>query len=158
MQERSRTVRIDDEFDLTAQVIRTGEPIFLREVPQELLDEAAQRDPNAAEALEHISIRSAITVPLRSGERSFGALTLVAESRQLEDSDFDLAQELAARAAIAVENARLYRQAEHRAEAALALAYVGDGVVLLDRDGRVTEGTYRGGGGGPARVRRPHGP
>ena len=137
VQERSRTVLIDDEFDLTARVIRTGEPIFLREVPQELLDEAAQRDPNAAAALEHISIRSAITVPLRSGERSFGALTLVAESRQLDDSEFDLAQELAARAAIAVENARLYREAERRAEAALALAYVGDGVVLLDEDGRV---------------------
>ena len=137
MQERSRTVRIDDEFDLTARVIRTGEPVFLREVPQELLDEAAERDPNAAEALEEISIRSAITVPLRSGERSFGALTLVAEERQLEDSEFELAQELAARAAIAVENARLYREAERRAEAALALAYVGDGVVLLDRDGRV---------------------
>jgi PAS domain S-box-containing protein len=137
MRERSRTIRIDDEFDLTAQVIRTGEPVFLRDVPQELLDEAVRRDPNAAEALEHISIQSAITVPLRAGERSFGALTLVAESRQLEDSEFDLAQELAARAAIAVENARLYREAERRAEAALALAYVGDGVVLLDRDGRV---------------------
>ncbi len=137
MRERSRTIRIDDEFDLTAQVIRTAEPVFLREVPAELLEEAVRRDPNAAEALEHISIQSAITVPLRSGERTYGALTLVAESRELEDSDFDLAQELAARAAIAVENARLYREAERRAEAALALAYVGDGVVLLDRDGRV---------------------
>src|SRR3954449_1543895 len=136
MRERSRIIRIDDEFDLTAQVIRTGEPVFLREVPQELLDEAVRRDPSAAEALAQISIQSAITVPLRSGERSFGALTLVAESRQLEDSEFELAQELAARAAIAVENARLYREAERRAEAALALAYVGDGVVLLDRDGR----------------------
>jgi PAS domain S-box-containing protein len=137
MRERSRVIHIDDEFDLTAQVIRTGEPVFLREVPQELLDEAVRRDPNAAEALEHISIRSAITVPLLSGERAFGALTLVAETRELEDSEFELAQELAARAAIAVENARLYREAERRAEAALALAYVGDGVVLLDRDGRV---------------------
>jgi len=137
MRERTRTVRIDDEFDLTAQVIRTAEPVFLREVPQELLDEAVRRDPNAAEALEKISIRSAITVPLRSGERTFGALTLVAESRELEDSEFELAQELAARAAIAVENARLYREAERRAEAALALEYVGDGVVLLDEDGRV---------------------
>ncbi|HZC75099.1 MAG TPA: ATP-binding protein, partial [Gaiellaceae bacterium] len=91
----------------------------------------------AAQALEEISIRSAITVPLRSGEQTFGALTLVAETRQLEDSEFELAQELAARAAIAVENARLYREAERRAEAALALAYVGDGVVLLDEDGRV---------------------
>ncbi len=134
---RSRTVLIDDEFDLTARVIRSAEPVFLREVPQELLDEAVQRDPNAAEALEEISIRSAITVPLRTGERTFGALTLVAESRELQDSDFELAQELGARAAIAVENARLYREAERRAEAALALAYVGDGVVLLDREGRV---------------------
>ncbi len=137
MQARSRTIMIDDEFDLTARVIRTAEPIFLREVPQELLDEAVERDPNAAEALEEISIRSAITVPLRSGERTFGALTLVSEVRELEDADFELAQELAARAAIAVENARLYREAERRAEAALALAYVGDGVVLLDDDGRV---------------------
>jgi PAS domain S-box-containing protein len=137
MQARSRTIMIDDEFDLTARVIRTAEPVFLREVPQELLDEAVERDPNAAEALEHITIRSAITVPLRSGERIFGALTLVTESRELQDSEFELARELAARAAIAVENARLYREAERRAEAALALAYVGDGVILLDRDGRV---------------------
>jgi PAS domain S-box-containing protein len=137
MQARSRTIMIDDEFDLTARVLRTAEPVFLREVPQELLDEAVERDPNAAEALEEISIRSAITVPLRSGERTLGALTLVSEVRELQDSDFELAQELAARAAIAVENARLYREAERRAEAALALEYVGDGVVLLDEDGRV---------------------
>ena len=83
MQARSRTIMIDDEFDLTARVIRTAEPVFLREVPQELLDEAVERDPNAAEALEEISIRSAITVPLRSGERTFGALTLVSEVREL---------------------------------------------------------------------------
>ncbi|HZC76002.1 MAG TPA: GAF domain-containing protein, partial [Gaiellaceae bacterium] len=137
MRTRSRTVLIDDEFDLTAQVIRTAEPIFLREVPQELLDEAVRRDPNAAAALEEISIRSAITLPLRAGKRTFGALTLVAESRELKDADFEVAQELGARAAIAVENARLYREAERRAEAALALAYVGDGIVLLDEDGRV---------------------
>ncbi|HET7352470.1 MAG TPA: ATP-binding protein [Gaiellaceae bacterium] len=137
MRSRSRTIHIDDEFDLTARVIRTAEPVFLREVPQELLDEAVRRDPSAAEALREISIRSAITVPLRTGERTFGALTLVSESRALEDSEFELAQELGARAAIAVENARLYQEAERRAEAALALAYVGDGVVLLDEDGRV---------------------
>jgi PAS domain S-box-containing protein len=136
---RTRTVQvgIDDDFDLTARVIRTGEPVFLREVPQELLDEAAARDPVAGEALRHISIRSAITLPLKAGDRTLGALTLVGEQRVFDDDDFDLAQQLSARAAIAVENARLYREAERRAEAALALAYVGDGVVLLDDDGRV---------------------
>ena len=134
---RTRPTRIDDDFDLTARVMRTGEPEFLREVPQELLEEAARRDPAAAAALEHISIRSAITLPLRAGERTFGALTLVAEHREFDDADFALGQQLSARAAIAIENARLYQEAERRAEAALALAYVGDGVVLLDQDGRV---------------------
>lgn len=137
LQTRTRPAHIDDEFDLTAQVIRTGEPVFLREVPQELLDEAVERDPEAAAALEEISIRSAITLPLRAGERGLGALTLVAEQRVFTDADFDLAQQLSARAAIALENARLYREAERRADAALALAYVGDGVILLDDDGRV---------------------
>ncbi|MGH3007842.1 MAG: ATP-binding protein [Gaiellaceae bacterium] len=137
MQTRTRPVRIDDEFDLTAQVVRTGEPVFLREVPQELLDEAVARDPEAARALEVISVRSAITLPLRAGERRLGALTLVAEERAFTDADFELAQQLSARAAIALENARLYRESERRADAALALAYVGDGVVLLDELGRV---------------------
>jgi PAS domain S-box-containing protein len=137
LQTRTRPIHIDDEFDLTARVIRTREPVFLREVPQELLDEAVERDPEAARALEEISIQSAITLPLWAGERSLGALTLVAEQRALTDADFELAQQLSARAAIALENARLYREAERRADAALALAYVGDGVVLLDREGRV---------------------
>src|SRR5207248_3101887 len=48
---RTRPTRIDDDFDLTARVMRTGEPEFLREVPQELLEEAARRDPAAAAAL-----------------------------------------------------------------------------------------------------------
>jgi PAS domain S-box-containing protein len=134
---KTRPTRIDDDFDLTARVMRTGEPEFLREVPQELIEEAARRDPEAAAALEHISLRSAITLPLRSGGRTFGALTLIAEDREFDNADFALGQQLSARAAIAIENARLYRESERRAEAALALAYVGDGVVLLDEDGRV---------------------
>jgi PAS domain S-box-containing protein len=137
MQRRTRPVHLDDEFDLTARVIRTGEPVFLPVVPQELLDEAVERDPEAARALEEISIRSAITVALSAGSRHFGALTLVAEHREFDDEDFELAQQLSARAAIALENARLYSETERRADAALALAYVGDGVVLLDPGGRV---------------------
>ena len=137
MQTRTRPIHIDDEFDLTARVIRTGEPVFLREVPQQLLDDAAERDPEAARALEEITIRSAITVPLSSGSRHLGVLTLVAEEREFGDEDFELAQQLGARAAIALDNARLYAEAERRAEASLALAYVGDGVILLDDAGRV---------------------
>src|SRR2546430_9353852 len=42
---------------------------------------------------------------------------------------------LARRAAVAVDNARLYREAEERARAALVVEHVADGVVLVERDG-----------------------
>jgi PAS domain S-box-containing protein len=137
LQTRTRTVHIDDETDATAGVIRTGEPIFLPVVPQELLDEAIARDPESARALEEITIRSAITVPLTSASGNRGVLTLISEEREFDQDDFELAQQLSARAAIALENARLYGEAERRADAALALAYVGDGVVLIDPAGQV---------------------
>src|SRR5262249_43632697 len=47
-------------------------------------------------------------------------------------ADVALAEELARRAAIAVDNARLYREVAERAQAAQALAFVGDGIVLVD--------------------------
>jgi PAS domain S-box-containing protein len=131
---RRTATTIEDEYDGTAQVIRSREAQFLPEVPQEMLDEAAARDPEAAKALEQITIRGWICVPLVVGDRTLGAISLVSEDRQFSAEDFDLAKQLAERAAVAVENARLYREAERRADAALALAYVGDGVILLDED------------------------
>jgi signal transduction histidine kinase len=52
-------------------------------------------------------------------------------------ADYDLAVALASRAGVAVENALLYREAERRGDAARALTYVGDAVVLVDRAGIV---------------------
>ena len=50
-------------------------------------------------------------------------------------SDLALAEELARHAANAIDNARLYAEAERRGRAARALEAVGDGVVLVDREG-----------------------
>src|SRR5437016_3990008 len=47
----------------------------------------------------------------------------------------DDARHLARRAAVAVDNARLYREAAERARAALVVEHVADGVVLVERDG-----------------------
>jgi PAS domain S-box-containing protein len=48
--------------------------------------------------------------------------------------DVELAIELARRASLALDNARLYREAQGRAHAASALEFVDDGVFLLDGD------------------------
>jgi PAS domain S-box-containing protein len=52
-----------------------------------------------------------------------------------DEADLSLAVDLARRAAIAIDNAQLYREAEERAQAARVLASVGDGVFLVDRHG-----------------------
>ncbi len=135
---RRRTRAHVDDGGGVATVIRTGEPAFMPEIPRERLEQAAAANPEAAEILAAVELRGWICVPLTVGDRTLGALTLVAEhDRLFTYADFEIARQLASRAAVAVENARLYREAELRADAALALSYVGDGVVLLDRAGRV---------------------
>jgi PAS domain S-box-containing protein len=121
------------------QVLRTGEPEFFPELPQELLDEAIGDDEELRRIIDELGLKSTICVPLVARGRTLGALTLIAAETHppYTQTDLALAMELARRAAVAVDNARLYREAERGANAAWALAYVADGVVLLDRDGRV---------------------
>ena len=61
--------------------------------------------------MREMELRSCIIVPLRSRGRVLGALSFVNESEgsSFDEEDLEVAEELAARAAAAVENARLYR-------------------------------------------------
>jgi two-component system phosphate regulon sensor histidine kinase PhoR len=80
-----------------------------------------------------------MSVPLVARERPLGVITFVAAEsrRRYGPDDLALVEELARRAAGAVENAQLYREVEEQAQAARVLATVGDGVFLVDRDGIV---------------------
>jgi PAS domain S-box-containing protein len=121
------------------QVLRSGEPEFFPEFPEEILEEAIGDDEELRAIIDQLGLRSTICVPLTARGRTLGALTLIAAETHptYTEADFELAMELARRAAVAVDNARLYGEAEKGAHAAQALAYVADGVVLLDEDGVV---------------------
>ena len=118
------------------QVLRSGEPEFFPELPEEFLEQAIGDDEELREIVDQLGLRSTICVPLTARGRTLGALTLIAAETHppYTEADFELAMELARRAAVAVDNARLYGEAEKGANAAQALAYVADGVVLLDSD------------------------
>jgi PAS domain S-box-containing protein len=120
-------------------VLRTGEPEFFPYIPEELLEEAIGDDEELRQIVDELGLKSSICVPLIARGRTLGALTLIAAETHAAytEADFELAKELARRAAVAVDNARLYREAERGANAARALAYVADGVALIDPDGRV---------------------
>jgi PAS domain S-box-containing protein len=122
-----------------AYVLRSGEPEFLPELTEELLAEAIGDDEDLRKIVTELGLRSSICVPLKARRRTFGALTLIAADShpQYGETDLELAMEVARRAGVAVDNAMLYQEAEKGANAARALAYVADGVVLLDHDGTV---------------------
>jgi PAS domain S-box-containing protein len=95
------------------EVIRTGKPQLMSEIPDELLVKAAVDDEHLR-LIRELGLRSSMIVPLRCRGRILGAITLVsAESqRRFGPNDLLFAEELANVSAMAVENARLYRDAQ----------------------------------------------
>jgi signal transduction histidine kinase/transcriptional regulator with GAF, ATPase, and Fis domain len=122
-----------------ARAIATGSPELIREVTDEHLQAASLGNSELLNALRAIGMTSLMSVPLAARGRVLGAITLLSDQpdRLFDDADLATAQELARRAATAVDNALLYDEAERRADAARVLEHVGDGVFLLDENGCV---------------------
>ena len=109
--ERMRAVEPDeiDPESALGRVIRTG----VSELHPDVTDEMLQRGSSNEEHLDllrRLDFRSAMVVPMRVPRGAIGVMTLVtAESRRrLGVDDLELAEQLARRAAVAVENARLH--------------------------------------------------
>ncbi|MGB6517263.1 MAG: SpoIIE family protein phosphatase [Candidatus Cybelea sp.] len=100
-----------------AAILRKNRTVMLREVSNELIEKAAA--PDLLQVIRALAPRSAVTVPLRTRGRTIGSLVAYwAETpRRYTDEDLPLFEELTKRAAVAIENARLYeREREIAAE------------------------------------------
>ena len=91
------------------KALGTGMPQLLPEVPERVLQAIARGDEHL-QMLRTLGLRSAIVAPMVTRGRTLGAIVFVtAESRrQYGPDDLSLAEELARRAAISVDNSRLY--------------------------------------------------
>jgi signal transduction histidine kinase/ActR/RegA family two-component response regulator len=72
------------------------------------------RDEDHLQAMLAISMRCVLSVPMKSGGRILGVITLIGSGNRIrfEEHDVALAEELARRASLAVDNARLFREAQ----------------------------------------------
>ena len=95
------------------RVLRTGRPELYPEAPAALLD-AVVPDAERRAALAAAGAASAMVVPLRARGRVLGAISFVAaeSGRRYGAAHLALACDLAERAALAADNARLYREAQ----------------------------------------------
>ncbi|MHB8645365.1 MAG: sensor histidine kinase [Thermomicrobiales bacterium] len=94
-------------------VLRTGQSEFYPEITDEMLVAAAHNEEELT-LVRRIGFSSAIVAPMRIQDETIGAITFVsAESgRHYTQADLAMAEEVANRAALAVENARLYSDAQ----------------------------------------------
>ena len=99
------------------RVLETGAPIVENEVTDELL-RRVMADDGQFEQARRIGFRSVVVVPLAVRGRTLGALVTVRSpgSPPFEDDDVQVILELGRRAALALENARLYGEREYVAE------------------------------------------
>ncbi|MET0398448.1 MAG: ATP-binding protein [Longimicrobiaceae bacterium] len=109
--------RSGDEVGV-AQVVRTREPILIPEVTDEAAA-AFARDAGHAALLRRLGPRSYLCVPLVARDGVLGALSLVmsGSGRRYGPADLQLASEVARRAAVAIDNARLYAAAVEASQA-----------------------------------------
>lgn len=103
-----------------ARVVRTGRPEIYPVIPQEALDSSAQ-DEEHRRLIAEMGIRSIMVVPIATRRRTIGAITFISSTsgRRYRRSDLAFAEELARRAAMALDNALLFeaeRAARERSE------------------------------------------
>jgi PAS domain S-box-containing protein len=100
------------------RVMSTGQPVLQAEVTTEFIRSAFAELPQA-QIVEALGPRSLICVPLVDAGKSIGALTLVTSGsgRVYDEADLFLAADVARRAAVVVEHARLFHQAEQATRA-----------------------------------------
>jgi PAS domain S-box-containing protein len=122
-----------------ARVMRSGEPELLARMSSSLMRSFAQGSEHARFMIEH-RYHSAVVAPLLARGRTLGALSVLrlGDSEPYELADLELACELARRAAMAIDNARLFsqlRRVEQRLEA--VLTNVAEAITLTDDRGRM---------------------
>ena len=100
-----------------AAVVRSGKAELYPEITDEMIA-AGARDERHLELIKGLGMRSAMSVPMKAGGATIGALTFVnADSgRAFDADDLAFAEDLAARAATAVDNARLYTRLAQTAQ------------------------------------------
>jgi len=121
---------------ISEQVVRTATPVVL-DISRATIEGALETLPAAGladetlDALRSLDGSSLVCVPLLAGGRPIGALTLASSGspRRVHEEDLPFARELAARAAAAIQNARLFRDA---ARFRTILDTVRDGVTVSD--------------------------
>jgi signal transduction histidine kinase len=105
------------ENDLPQVAIRTGQAVMVAEIPESALIESA-RDEEHLALIRTLGLKSVICAPMLMRSRVVGLISFVTAetNRRYTASDLEVAREIARRAAVAIENARLFKNVSESEE------------------------------------------
>ncbi|MGE0172596.1 MAG: CHASE domain-containing protein [Oligoflexales bacterium] len=100
-----------------------GKPDLQTDVNDRLLLKSANSEDHFR-VLQNLKIKSSLSVPFNSGGKTLGVISFLRPKERpvFTEADIDIAQALASRAAIAVENSRLHKEAQDHREFLLLVA------------------------------------
>lgn len=107
--------RLPESGDGVMRSIRTGRPMRATSLTEARLREGL--DAQSADLTLRLGMRSYMIIPLQARGRVFGAISFVAADRDFDDADVAFSQEVTGRMALAVDNARLYQEAQRAVRA-----------------------------------------
>jgi PAS domain S-box-containing protein len=132
------------DTDVSFTALRTGQPVLFEEIIDEMLVQGARSDEHLRD-LRALELRSFIIVPLVAGGRALGTLTFVsAESRhRYTAADLQFAEQLGARAATAIDNARLHADVLKSEQRTAFLLHLDDSIRPLSDPDDITRTAAR---------------
>ncbi|QLE55731.1 PAS domain S-box protein [Nostoc sp. TCL26-01] len=110
--------KVDDQHPFYATLI-AGQSIFYPQLPEAILQAMAENEEHR-QLLQNLEMRSLMVIPLYSRGRIFGVISFVTGNshREYTPQDLALAEDIARRAATAIDNARLYQETQQAKQAA----------------------------------------
>jgi PAS domain S-box-containing protein len=122
-------------------VVATGQPVLIPKVEEEMLKQAAPGE-STLPMIRDLRVCSMLFVPLVTRGQLIGVLGLSTSEesgRTYQQEDVAFAEEIARRAAMVVENARLYSETEQsRKWLEITLSSIGDAVIATDTAQQIT--------------------
>lgn len=139
LRERAALGRLRSNLSILGQVIEQSEPVMLNAA--DIAAIPSEKRSDYFPLLKELNVSGLLIVPMRVRGRVIGVIKIAREGERppYTDDDRTLLQNLADRAALFIDNAMLYRDAdEQRNWLQVTLSSIGDAVIATDVEGRIT--------------------